>query len=147
VNPVTVNVGKKKYPYSKNRVYLSTTIAVLSLLLAGTLFQTDPTSVLPNLLYFLLSSFAVTIATFLLKMRLYPLITEGFSTTEQPRGQTETSGLTWKMLLLVFCMLVAPILVPLLLAGVLGGPGWFILITSYILGVSISEILFYVYTR
>jgi len=44
-------------------------------------------------------------------------------------------------------MLVAPIFVPLLLAGVLGGPGWFILITSYILGVSISEILFYVYTR
>ena len=144
---MTANAGKKKYPYSKNRVYLSTTIAVLSLLLAGTLFQTDPASVLPNLLYFLLSSLAVTIATFVLKMRLYPLITEGFSTTEEARGETETSKLTWRMLILVFCMLIAPIIVPLLLAGVLGGPGWFILVTSYILGVSTSEILFYIYTR
>jgi len=144
---VTANAGKKKYPYSKNRVYLSTTIAVLSLLLAGTLFQTDPASVLPNLLYFLLASLAVTIATFVLKMRLYPLITEGFSTTEEARGETETSKLTWRMLILVFCMLIAPIIVPLLLAGVLGGPGWFILVTSYILGVSTSEILFYIYTR
>ena len=80
-------------------------------------------------------------------MRLYPLITEGFSTTEEARGETETSKLTWRMLILVFCMLIAPIIVPLLLAGVLGGPGWFILVTSYILGVSTSEILFYIYTR
>ena len=144
---MTVDARKKKYPYSKNRVYLSTIIAVLSLFLAGTLFQTDPASVLPNLLYFLLSSLAVTIATFLLKMRLYPLITEGFSTTEEAHGEIETGKLTWRMLLLVFCMLIAPIIVPLLLAGVLGGPGWFILMTSYILGVSTSEILFYIYTR
>lgn len=143
---MTINAEKKKYPYSKNRVYVSTTIAVLSLLLAVILFQSYPTSVL-SYLYFLLSALAITIATFLLKMRLYPLITETPSTTDQPHEQTKTSELTWKMLLLVFCMLITPMVVPLLLAGILGGPVWFILITSFILGVSISEILFYLYTR
>jgi len=143
---MTENTGKKKYPYSTNRVYLSTTIALLSLLLAVILFQSYPTLILSYLLYFLLSALAFTILTFLLKMRLYPLITESTSTTEQQHGQTKKSESTWKTLLLAFCMLLAFILVPLLLADVLGGPAWFILITSFILGVSVSEILFYLYT-
>jgi hypothetical protein len=40
-------------------------------------------------------------------------------------------------------MLIAPIAVPLLLAGVLGGAAWFILMISFVLGVSLSEIIFY----
>jgi len=143
---VTANAGKKKYPYSRNRVYLSTTIAALSLLLAVMVFQSYPTSMLVYLLYFFLSALAFTIFTFLLKMRLYPLITESAPTTEQPHEQTKKSESTWKMLLLVFCILVSSVLVPILLTGVLGGAVWFILMTSFMLGVSISEILFYLYT-
>lgn len=146
---MTVNAVKKKYPYSKNRVYLSIAITIMSLLLTlmlvQMLFQSYPTLVFSYLLYLLLSTLVITIATFLLKMRLYPFITESPSTKEQP--QTQTIKFTWKMLLLVFCMLVTPIIVPLLLAGILGGTAWFILMTSFILGVSISEIIFYLYTR
>jgi hypothetical protein len=139
------SAGKKKYPYSRNRVYLSTTIAVLSLLLAVMVFQSYPTSMPANLLYFLLSALAFTTFTFLLKMRLYPLITESTPTTGQSHGQPKSQS-TWKMLLLVFCIMISSIFVPILLAGVLGGAVWFILMTSFMLGVSISEILFYLYT-
>jgi hypothetical protein len=144
---VTANTKKEGYPYSKNRVYLSTAMVLMSMLLVGILFHSDPTSGLPYLLYSLLSTIIITIATFLLKMRLYPLVAGTTSTTEQPHEQTGTSGLTRKMLLIVFCMLVAPILIPLLLAGLIGGLVWFALMTSFILGVSISEILYYFSTQ
>lgn len=144
---MTANTRKKEYPYSRNRVYVSIIIALLSVLLAVILFQSDPTSAFNYVLYYLLSTIIITIATFLLKMRLYPLIADGSLTTDQPQEQTKRSGSTWKMLVAVFFMLVASMLVPLLLAPILGGPAWVILMTSFISGVSISEIVFYLYTR
>ena len=138
---------KTKYPYSKSRVYLSMAIALMALFLAGALFQSDPTLGLTYLLYSLLATLVVIGATFLLKMRLYPLIAEPSEATDNLHEQTKRSGLTSKGLLLVFLMLIAPILVPLLLSGVLGGLAWLVMMTSYILGVSVSEILIYLYAR
>lgn len=95
----------------------------------------EPTSIL---LYALLT-IIITVATFLLKKRLYPLIME-----EQP-DQTATDHAGWKMLLLAFLMLIGFVLVPLLLAGFLSAQMWFILMVSFITGVSISEIILYLH--
>jgi hypothetical protein len=125
---------KKKYPYSKNRVYVSISIATLSLLLAAMIFQNYQALAFYYILYSTISTMVFTI---------YPLVAEG-SSMEDESG---TGLVTWKRLLLVFCMLIAPITVPLLLAGVLGGAAWFVLMISFILGVSLSEVIFYLNTR
>jgi len=139
VNPNT----RRRYPYSKNRVYLSIVIVVLSLLLVALVLQSYPALVLQYLIYCSLSTLVFTIATFHLKRRLYPILAE----SQAEESETKTWPMTWKTLLLIFLMLIAPISVPLLLAGLLGGAGWFILMTSFISGVSFSEILFYLYAR
>lgn len=144
---MTANAKKNEYPYSKSRVYVSIIMAFLSVLLAAILFQSDPTSAFTYVLYYLLSTIVMTIATFLLKMRLYPVIANDSLTTDQPPEQTKTSGSARKTLVAVFFMLVASILVPLLLAPILGGPAWVILMISFISGVSISETVFYLYSR
>lgn len=134
---------KKKYPYSKNRVYLSTTIAILSLLLAAMIFQSYQASAFYYILYLAVSTLVFTISTLEIKKRLYPIVADSSSMEDE----SDTGLVTWKRLLLVFGMLIAPIAVPLLLAGVLGGAAWFILMISFILGVSLSEIIFYLNTR
>lgn len=88
------------------------------------------------ILYYLLSTSLITIATFLLKVRLYPLISE-------ERLETEQDQTPKRILILTFCMLIAVLFVPLILAGFLSGASWFTLIVSYASGVSISEIIFY----
>lgn len=135
-----LNTARKGYPYSKSRVYLSAAIVILSVFLALTMLET-----VSQLLYYLFSTLIATVATFLLKMRLYPLITSQKLETEQ--DQTETNHAPWKALLLAFSMLLLFLLVPLLFAGLLTGPVWFILIVSFTSGVSISEIVFYFQTR
>jgi hypothetical protein len=134
---------RKRYPYTKNRVYLSTAIAILSLLLSAMIFQTSQASAFQYILYLAVSTLIFTISTFEMKKRLYPIVTDSSSIQDDSDG-----GLvTWKRLLLVFLMLIAPIALPLLLAGVLGGVAWFILMISFVLGVSLSEIIFYLNTR
>jgi hypothetical protein len=134
---------KKKYPYSKNRVFLSTAIALLSLLLAAMIFQSYQASAFYYILYLAVSTLVFTIATLEIKKRLYPLVVDSSSIEDE----SDTGLVTWKRLLLVFGILIAAIAVPLLLAGVLGGAAWFILMISFILGVSLSEIIFYLNTR
>jgi len=134
---------KKRYPYAKNRVYGSAIIAALSMLLAALMFQSDPALAFYYLLYSTLSTAVFTVATFELKKRLYPLLVDSSSMEDDSKNELGT----WKRLLLVFSMLIASITVPLLLALALGGAAWFILMISFILGVSLSEIVFYLIAR
>ena len=136
-----LNTTRKSYPYSKSRVYLSAVIAILSAFLALTLLS----ETVLLLLYYLFSTLIATVATFLLKMRLYPFIASQKLETE--RDQTEPNHAPWKALLLACSMLLLFLLIPLLLAGFLSGPIWFTLIVSFTSGVSISEIVFYFQTR
>jgi uncharacterized protein (TIGR02246 family) len=54
---------------------------------------------------------------------------------------------SWKILMLVFCMLLAALFVPLFLAWVLPSEAWFVLIVSFTSGVSIAEVLLYLHMR
>jgi hypothetical protein len=139
---VKSNAGKRslRYPYSKNRVYVSFVIFVLSLVLVAMLLQDDPFV----MLYYVVSTIILTFATFLLKTRLYPLITEQ-PTREQPR-KNEGDKTSWRVLLLAFFIVVASFVIPLLLALILNPAIWFILILGFTSGVSISEIIFYLQT-
>ncbi len=133
-----MNTRELQYPYSTSRVFLSTIIALLSAFLALTLLMNDTIFVL---YYCFLTSIA-TIITFILKKRLYPLL----ATDYQPDTDNSTKQSTWKMLLAAAFMLIGAIVLPLLLAEFLSGPLWFVMITSFISGVSISEIALYLQT-
>lgn len=132
----------KSYPYSKSRVYLSTIMAILSLMLALMFLLQEPTLLL--LFYFFLTTI-LTAATFLLKINLYPLLMREKIDTE--KKQAEIGPTPWKALILVVLMLIVSFTVPLLLAGFLGGSLWVILVLSFTTGVSISEIILYFRTR
>lgn len=131
------NAKRTGYPYSRNRVILSAIIAILSMFLAITLLL-DETSLL---LYFSLSTLIVAAITFFIKKRLYPLL---ISENLQSKTEKEKKLASWKTLLITAFMLIGSILIPLLLARVLSGPAWIIMITSFMSGVSISEIVLYI---
>jgi hypothetical protein len=124
------------YPYPRNRVFLSGIIVILSAFLAFTLLLEDPSLIL----LYLVSTLILTVITYFAKRRLYPFLAE-----ERLRNMNdqEKKVSRWKMLILAFFMLIGSILVPLLMAGILPGPAWLIMITSFTAGVSISELALY----
>jgi hypothetical protein len=137
VELVDLDAKKRQYPYSKNRVFLSVIIAALSTFLALTLLLSDLNSVLT---YFF-STFIFAAITFFLKKRLYSyLITDD----TQVENENERKSAPWKMLLITFLMLIGFIAIPMLLAGFVTGVIWFIVVTSFTSGVSISEIILYI---
>jgi hypothetical protein len=137
VELVDLDAKKRQYPYSKNRVFLSVIIAALSTFLALTLLLSDLNSVLT---YFF-STFIFAAITFFLKKRLYSyLITD----ETQVENENERKSAPWKMLLITFLMLIGFIAIPMLLAGFVTGVIWFIVVTSFTSGVSISEIILYI---
>lgn len=138
-----LNTGKRslQYPYSKNRVYMSAVIFLLSLVLAVVLLEGD----LFLMLYYFISTIILTAATFLLKVRLYPLLTEEPAQTQLP--EKEEKKTMWKTFLFTLSILIASFLIPLLLAGFLNPVVWFILTISFTSGVSISEMIFYLQTQ
>lgn len=131
------NAKRERYPYSRNRALLSAIIAILSTILALTVLLND-IILMP---YYFFSTFIVVIITFFLKKRLYAFLTDE---NLQSEAENEKEGTSWKMLLVAFFMLIGFIAAPLLLAGLLNPSLWFIMITSFMTGVSISEIILYI---
>lgn len=132
--------SKSKYPYSKSRVYFSVLISAFSLVLA---LQLLPTPAL-ILCYFASTAIIATI-TFLLKRRyFYTKTTEAHQTVADKNVEKRTS---WKLLILFFSVMILILVSPLFLASFLDPNTWFILMVSLTSGVSISEILLYVYMR
>lgn len=131
---------KSKYPYPKSRIYLSVIITVLSLILVLQLLQT------PALILRYFAS-TITIATiiFILKRRyFYTKITE---TNQGVANESLEKRISLKLLILVFSVMIAVLTAPLFFAGFLDPYTWFILMVSLTSGISIGEILLYVYMR
>jgi len=136
VKNVGLDANRIAYPYSKNRVILSAIIALLSTVFALTLLMEDIVLVL----YYVLTTFVCVTITYFLKKRLYTLLTN----ENQAESENETKHTPWKVLLMAFFMFLGFFAIPMLLAGLLSGLIWFIMITSFMSGVNISEIILYV---
>jgi len=133
---VSLNAKRGEYPYSRNRVFLSVAVALMSILLVLMTLLGDATL----MIYYTFATCVVIVITFLLKKRFYSLLT----TEAHQKTTDEDKRTSWKALIATFLMLIGLTMVPLLLAGLLSGPAWFIMITSLTSGVSISEIGLYV---
>lgn len=121
-------------------MYLSAVIAGLSMILALALLSGQP--ILTG--YYFFSTIIFTIITFLLKKHLYTFILTDRSEEETRESEEHTP---WKAMLLIIFMSLASIVAPLLLAGILSGAIWFVMIVSFTSGVSISEIVLYLEMR
>ena len=130
---------KSEYPYSKSRIYLSVVLAVLSIVLALPLL---PTPVL--ILYYLASTFVIATIVFILKRRYF--YTKKTETHQGAANENSEKRISWKLLILLFSGIITIMVFPLFLAG--AHPyAWFILMISLTSGISISEIVLYVYMR
>jgi len=123
------------------RLCLNAVAAVLAILLALLLLQDH----VQFLLYYLLFSIVMVAIAFTLRIRLPPLRMS--EPTQENLFETKKWTQRWKAPLLMFIMLIALFLLPLLLAWALDPYTWFVLIVGFITGLSGSEILFYLYTR
>jgi L-asparagine transporter-like permease len=131
------SLQSRGYPYHKNRVYLSAVITLISVGLAITLLKEE----FMLIIYYITLTFILTIISLLLKMRLYYMMEE----TKERQDETEIkpNSAAWKTLLYVLLISLTLFSFPLLLAGFLSGPLWFISIISFTSGVSISEIILF----
>ncbi len=129
-----MSANKKRYPHPKNRVILSAIIAALSTTLALTLLLYDAAL----LGYYLFSTLIVAIITFFFKERFYPHLIAEADTADDAKHSP------WKALVTVFLIFIALIGFPLILAGFVSGPIWFMMITSFISGANIAELGIYV---
>lgn len=130
---------KNKYPYSKSRIYLSVVLAVLSLVLA---LQLLPTPVL--ILYYFASTFVIATIIFILKKRYF--YTKKPETHQRVANENLENRISWKLLILLFSVMIIIMVFPLFLAPV-HPYAWFILMVSLTSGISISEIILYVCMR
>lgn len=129
-----------KYPHSIGKVYLNVTTAVLSIVLALTLLKDS--LLLSH--YIVFTSILATII-FILKIRPQKIVTP--SLPQESSFPNEESAPRRRLLLLVFFMIFAILASPLLLAGLMRETPhiWFTVIVGIATGMSISEILFYIY--
>lgn len=138
---MSVKTQKKRfrYPYGKVRVYLSVTMTVLSIILALLLLKS-----LVSFLYYLGLTIVLAAVVLVLKMRfLYVKMPES---SEERLSEAESTMQNWKALLILFGVLIMSMLLPLLLAR-FHPEIWFIGLISYVSGVSVAEVLFFLVSR
>jgi hypothetical protein len=109
-------------------VYLSATLTILSIIIAGLLLQSNSY----RLLYYGLLTAAITAVVFELKTHF-----AGWNTSFQSAQES------LKPVVVLFLLLFAVLIVPLALAYFLPAEVWVILIVSFTTGLSLSEVVFY----
>lgn len=136
------NTKKRHFrcPYGTSRVYLSLTIAVLSIVLAFSILGHEERNLIWLVCYFIFT-FVITATTLALKSYL-PSI-KALNPYEGNCSEPEKSAQRWKALIALFCIFAAFLMLPLLLARVLPPHIWFIGLISLTSGVSIAEVAFY----
>lgn len=131
--------SRPRYPYGKARVYLSAVLTVLSVILAFLLFWGR----VPFLYYLGLTAVLVVVA---IKLKTRFFYAETLESPEEGMLAPEGEMQNWKTLLILACILIVSMLLPLALAR-FHPEIWLIGITSYVSGVSIAEVLYFLTSR
>ena len=128
-----------KYTHSTKRVYLNVTTAVLSIIMAITLLG-EPLS----LGYYVVSTSLVAMIVFALKIRLANM---NLAESQESPSSDQESTPRKRVIALFFLTVLAIIASPFLLARFLPPTIWFIVIVSLASGISISELIFFIYCK
>lgn len=117
--------------------YFSIITAVLSVILSVLILQSDPTL----LAYYFISASLMTATVFAARYRLY------VRTSTQSDEKLQSGKSSWKALALLFFALIAILVGPLFLAGILDPAAWFVLMLALTSGMSIADIALHFYLR
>ena len=135
---------KETYRHGVGRVYLSATLATLSVIIAVLLLHNS----FYRLVYYAMTTAAITALVFELKNRFtgrtisFPSKKTHNTESQQLEGRT-----SWKALFGLLLLLLACLIMPLALAFVLPPEAWVILVVSFSTAVSLAEVFFYLSTR
>lgn len=136
----TMRKRTARYPHSINRVYLNVATAMLSIVMAVLLLREN----VLTLSYYVVLASILAVIPFMLKIRL----PRGEQSTSQDNSfLNEQSAPQKKLIALLFVTIFALLASPFLLAGFMPPHFWFILIVGIVTGLSISEVLFYIYCK
>ncbi len=128
-----------EYPFGKKGVYISGVMSGISIVFAITLLRDDISALL---LYFAFTSILVVVF-FALKFYLYSERIKG--TLES--GKEEPKKHRTLHLILLILIVTAVLLSPLIFSYTLDPVWWIISISGFVPGVSIPEILLFLYAR
>ena len=135
---------KASYPFSKVRIYFNAVTMVVVLLVSISLLLNYST--FTSLLCYLALSAIVTIVSF--KLKLHLLLKMQKTETEVgglDKGETEDSE-RWKIILVVIGLGLL-LLFPVISTVFLDPTSWFVGFSSFVTGMSISEVVLYFYIR
>ena len=134
---------KEAYSHGVGRVYLSATLAALSVIMAALLLHNS----FYRIAYYAITTAAITAVVYELKNR-FTGRTTFLSTKTRNAGSLQPEGRTsWKALFALFLLLFACVIMPLALPLVLPPEAWVILLVSFSTGVSLAEVFFYLSRR
>lgn len=121
-----------KYPHTRKWVMFSCLLIALSvvfvLFVLGDLF---------SILLYILFSFVFTVFFYFIKARLYS------ASTRQPRENEDEERGSRRYVLLIILVLILGLSLPFLLLFFVDPLIWFLIITSFMAGVNIPEIILY----
>jgi len=129
-----------RYPFSKYGVYLSVVLAALSFFFTLVFFSKD----IVMLVFYLILTFLLTVIGLAMKIHIFSR-----KESESLRGYSSEKTKDHKklkILLLAFGFIVA-LVMPLVLLSFLDVRSWFISLSSFISGISLSEVAFFRYCQ
>jgi len=127
------------YPHSMRKVYLNLFTAVLSVLLALMLLSNDPLTLLGYIV------FSASVIMIVFRLKTHPLNLQKRLKTDS--SESEENSHKWRWLILMFVTMIVILASPFLLAAVLPPYIWLAVIVGVGTGLSVAEVLFYVYRR
>ena len=136
---LSAKTSNVEYPFSKVGVYISAIVAMMSIILA-LLVLTDPVWLT---YYFVFASF-LTLAIAALKIRFFSKKkSRPFQNSSLDKARSDQK---WKVLLIIGFFILT-LFAPVFLLVFLSIEIWFICLDGVVLGVSLSEVVFFYYTR
>jgi len=99
-------------------------------------------------LYYAASTALIAATALVLKIHFFSVKEKNHEVVEgSPFEKAEKKTMGWKVVILVFCLVLVAITVPLYMVRFLDPTIWFLLIVCFASGVSLSDILFYYYIK
>ena len=136
----SVRKGRINYPFSKVGVYLSAVLCVISIILALLILAEDFIS----LIFYFAFTFFLAGIILILKIRFFSKMKS--ESLQNYSVKNAKDGQKWKIILLLFCFIIA-LITPTLLLTILPIESWFIGLDGFVSGISLSEVILFCYAR
>jgi hypothetical protein len=136
--------GYFEYPFGKNWVIASAVMSAIAIAFAIAVLGSDAFGIS---LYFLFTC-SLTLVVLVLKFQYYSTRKEEIPEEYSSGGEEQASEDHWKRSFVILLIVIAIALIsPLIFSYILDPMWWIIIISGFVPGVSIPEVILYLYSR